>query len=791
MREAGAHPGVDYRRTISSSPSSPTDRPADQPPIEDSTPEVSTPKSWATGLPAVVSSLRHIAADSGVRRGVQALRLLNQQGGFDCPSCAWPDPDDHRSFAEFCENGAKAVASEAMGTTIGADFFAEHSVDDLAAHSDHWHDRQGRLAQPMVLDPGASHYRPIEWQEAFDLVAEELGGLDDPDHAIFYTSGRASNEAAFLYQLFVRHFGTNNLPDCSNMCHESSGTALGAAIGIGKGTVSLDDLTGADTIICVGQNPGTNHPRMLSALEEAVAGGATVVAVNPLREAGLLAFAHPQKPSGLLGRTTDLASQYLQVRINGDMALFRGVAKGIVARDAIDHDFGADHTEGLDAYLEAVAATTWDDIERLSGIERAEIERLTDSVLAGDRKLVTCWAMGVTQHRNAVDTIREITNVHLLLGAVGRPGAGLCPVRGHSNVQGDRTMGIFEKMPTWFHDRLDDVFEFSSPRHHGVDTVDAILAMLDRPGSVFFALGGNFAQATPDTDLTARALRNCSLTVHVSTKLNRSHLVPGTRALILPCLGRSDADVQESGPQFVTSENSMGIVQRSQGRLTPPSPHLRSEVAIVAGVAAATIGDTSTVRWDELAADYRKIRALIERVVPGFDDYDDRARLDGGFYLPNGAKDREWNTPNGRANFSAAPLSIFEPIDPSRLVLQTSRSHDQFNTTIYGLDDRYRGVTGHRRNLYLHPDDMERRGIEALDKVDITSFFTAEDGTVEERHVERFIAVPYDTPVGSAMAYFPEANPLVPIRSQAEQSGTPTSKAIEIEVRLSAGSSRP
>ncbi|MEM9042523.1 MAG: FdhF/YdeP family oxidoreductase [Actinomycetota bacterium] len=756
----------------------------DRPPVDEGAPKVGEPKEWASGLPAVVSTVKHVLRDTGPVRGTKALKLLNQPGGFDCPSCAWPDPE-HRSFAEFCENGAKATASEVMSRTIGRKFFAEHSVADLAAESDHWHDRQGRLAEPMLLDEGGTHYRPISWDDAFTLMADELNTLPSPNDAIFYTSGRTSNEAAFLYQLFVRHFGTNNLPDCSNMCHESSGAALGAAIGIGKGTVSLDDIHDADTVICVGQNPGTNHPRMLSALETAVENGASIVAINPLKEAGLLAFAHPQKPKGLLGRATDLASQYLQVRVNGDMALFRGLAKAIVAAGDVDRAFVDEHTSGATEYLAAVEATEWSEVEAKSGVTRGEIEELAGTVARGKKRLVTCWAMGLTQHRNAVDTIREVVNVHLLLGAVGRPGAGLCPVRGHSNVQGDRTMGIFEKMPAWFHDRIDEVFEFESPRASGHDTVDAIVAMHDEPDKVFFGLGGNFAQATPDTDFTARALRNCSLTVHVSTKLNRSHLVPGRRALILPCLGRSEADEQEGGPQFVTSENSMGIVQQSQGRLTPPSEHLRSEVSIVAALATATIGDTSTIRWSELAGDYRRIRALIEQVVPGFEGYDDRARVEGGFALPNGAKERTWKTATGLAEFAAPPLSVFEPSDPNRLVLQTSRSHDQFNTTIYGLDDRYRGVKGQRRLIYLNAGDMAARGLSAMDVVDITSYWTVDDGSVEERRAERFVAVPFDTPAGTAMAYFPEANALVPIGSKADVSGTPTSKAIEIDVTRS------
>ncbi|MEM0896247.1 MAG: FdhF/YdeP family oxidoreductase [Verrucomicrobiota bacterium] len=639
----------------------------DRPPVEHGdNRKVTKPKTWATGRPAVVSSMKHILKAAGPVRGNLALAKLNQSTGFDCPSCAWPDPDDERSAFEFCENGAKAVASEVMSRTIGREFFSEFSVRALAARSDYWHDQQGRLAEPMVLREGAEHYEPIGWEEAFRMIGEVLKALPSPDDGIFYTSGRASNEAAFLYQLFVRHFGTNNLPDCSNMCHESSGAALNAAIGIGKGTVTLEDFYEADVIICAGQNPGTNHPRMLAALETAVKNGAEIVAVNPLKEAGLLAFAHPQKISGMLGKTTPLASQYLQVRINGDMALFRGVAKSLLEKGAVDEDFIAEHTSGLDEYRSLVEATEWKDIEEMSGIGRSEIERLAAKVAAGKRKLITCWAMGLTQHHNAVDTISEVSNVHLLVGAVGRPGAGLCPVRGHSNVQGDRTMGIFEKMPPAFHDRLDEVFQFQSPREHGYDVVQSILAMHREPGKVLLALGGNFAQATPDTDFTGEALRRCALTVHISTKLNRSHLVPGREALILPCLGRSEYDLQDGFPQFVTCENSMGIVQKSEGRLEPASENLKSEVAIIAGIAEATIGNSATVDWNVLSSDYDRIRELIEKTIPGFEDFNARARMEGGFYLPNGAKKREWKTSTGKAR------SACHPLDMSRVVTQLS-----------------------------------------------------------------------------------------------------------------------
>ena len=754
----------------------------DRPPVDREGPRrLRKPKNWATGTPAVVSSMKQILTKAGVVRGNMALASLNQAGGFDCPSCAWPDPDDERSAFEFCENGAKAVASEAMRETIGRDFFARYSVRDLAEQSDCWHDLQGRLAEPMVLRSGATHYEPISWPEAIELTAAKLKGLASPDDGIFYTSGRASNEAAFLYQLFVRHFGTNNLPDCSNMCHESSGAAMNAAIGVGKGTVTLEDFYEADVIICAGQNPGTNHPRMLAALERAVENGAEVVAVNPLKEAGLLAFAHPQKIAGMLGRTTALASQYLQVKINGDMALFRGLAKALLALDAKDEAFISTHTEGVEVYCDLVQGTSWDAIVAMSGISQREIEKLAAMVVRGKQRLITCWAMGLTQQHNAVDTIREVINVHLLIGAVGRPNAGLCPVRGHSNVQGDRTMGIFEKMPPTFHDRLDQVFGFQSPRNHGCDVVNSILAMHREPGKAFIALGGNFAQATPDTDFTCEALRKCVLTVHIATKLNRSHLVPGETALILPCLARSERDVQDRFPQFVTCENSMSVVQKSAGQLEPVSETLQSEIAIIAAIAQATVGDTPKVKWLELAMNYDRIRDLIEQTIPGFKDFRSRAREGGGFYLPNGPKERRWETPSGKAHFSNEPISVFSTTDPSRLILQTSRSHDQFNTTIYGLDDRYRGIDSARRIVFLNPQDMKAREIKPLQPVDITSFWQEGD-TLETRFAEHFLAIPYDITVGSAMAYFPEANALIPITSTAAVSNTPTSKAVEIEI---------
>ncbi|MCP5537893.1 MAG: FdhF/YdeP family oxidoreductase [Akkermansiaceae bacterium] len=750
-----------------------------QPLPDENPPRVSKPKKYAGGPGAVASAMKHVMKTAGPARGTKALLELNQKDGFDCPSCAWPDPDDHRAHSEFCENGAKAIASEATTRRIGRQFFRKHSVADLLEQSDYWHDQQGRLTEPMVLREGASHYQPISWDDAFALLADTLNGLDHPDEAVFYTSGRTSNEAAFLYQLFTRVYGTNNLPDCSNMCHESSGTAMKQSVGVGKGTVTLDDIHGADTIICIGQNPGTNHPRMLSALETAVENGARIVAINPLKEAGLMGFAHPQKVSGMLGKSTPLASQYLQVNLNGDLALMRALGKELFGRDALDHAFIADHTEGIEAYRQRCEAASWEELTSMSGIGREDVQKLADTLLKGERKLITCWAMGITQHRNAVATIREITNIHLMLGAIGRPGAGLCPVRGHSNVQGDRTMGIYEKMPETFLAALDREFGLNCPRKDGYDTVDAILAMHRNDAKVFFALGGNFLQASPDTDYTAQALSNCTLTCQVSTKLNKSHLVTGKTGLILPCLGRSERDTQREGDQFVSCENSMGIVHMSRGKLKPASEDLLSEPAIVARLAEATVGNSDTINWRWLVEDYDRIRDLIEKIVPGFAPYNQQVRHPGGFYLPNNAKQRIWDTATGKAGFSDSVLEQFQ-VPEGRLILQTLRSHDQYNTTIYGLNDRYRGIGMGRRIIFLNPGDMTARNIPPVSLVDITSHW--EDG---KRKVEKFHAIPYDIPAGTAAAYFPEANPLVPVNSTALESNTPTSKSIEISIESS------
>jgi molybdopterin-dependent oxidoreductase alpha subunit len=754
-----------------------------QPPAEFTGVQITPRSVHAGGMPAVVSTMRHAWNEMGALRGTRTLLRLNQKGGFDCPGCAWPDPDGERAFVEFCENGAKAVAEEATVKRVGPDFFREWSVADLSLKSDYWLGKQGRLTHPMQLAEGATHYEPIEWDEAFQLLADELNALASPDEALFYTSGRTSNEAAFLYQLFVRQFGTNNLPDCSNMCHESSGTALTETIGVGKGTVTLDDFNKAQAIFVVGQNPGTNHPRMLTALLEAKRKGCTIVHINPLPETGVQRFKHPQEVfSTVFGSGTQLSDLFLQVRINGDVALLKGIAKEIFEREAaspgavLDHRFIAEHTSGFDEYRRALDAVGWSELEEQSGIPRAEMARAAEVMIRSERTIV-CWAMGLTQHRNAVSNIQEIVNLLLMRGQIGKPGAGACPVRGHSNVQGDRTMGIWERPTDSFLKSLAREFHFEPPSRHGLDTVESIKAMHDGRAKLFFGLGGNFLSATPDTEYTAEALRSCRLTAHVSTKLNRGHLVTGRRGLILPCLGRTEVDVQSSGPQFVTMENSMGVVHSSQGSLERASEHLLSETAIVARLARATLGPKSSTRWEELASSYDLIREHISRVIPGFEEYNLRVRQPGGFYLPNNAREGRFKTATGKANFTVHKLPRLE-LGPEQLLMMTIRSHDQFNTTIYGLDDRYRGIYNERRVVLMNPSDIERFGLKDKEVVDLVSHFEG-----QERIARRFIVVPFSIPPRCAATYFPETNVLVPIGSVAEKSNTPASKSVVISVR--------
>ncbi|HVV48586.1 MAG TPA: FdhF/YdeP family oxidoreductase [Polyangia bacterium] len=756
-----------------------------EPPPEAKLARVGKRDRAAAGFTSIWETVRRGAREMGVRRGWKALTTLNQKDGFDCPSCAWPDPDGPRKAAEFCENGAKAVASEATTARATPEFFAARSIAELLGESDLWMDRQGRLTHPMVRRRGATHYTPIEWPEAFDLVGRALNGLASPDEASFYTSGRASNEAAFLYGLFARQLGTNNLPDCSNMCHESSGAGLTETIGIGKSTVTIEDFAHADSIFVIGQNPGTCHPRMLTELQKAARNGCKIVSVNPLPETGMIRFKNPQEPLGLLGRGTEIASLFLPVRVNGDVALLKGIMKEMLEADrrgggrVLAHDFIAHHTEGFEALAADLDATSWEAIVEGSGVRRDLIKQAADIAAASER-MICCWAMGITQHQNGVANVQTIVDFALLRGQIGRRGAGLCPVRGHSNVQGDRTVGIWEKMSDAFLEALGREFEFAPPRAHGLDSVQTIRAMAEGRVKVFVGLGGNFLSASPDTCYTAAALARCALTVQIATKLNRGHLITGQEALLLPCLGRTERDLQAGGEQFVTVEDTTGVVHASRGVLPPASPHLRSEPAIIAGMAAATLGGRTRVDWQGLADDYDRIRAHIEHVVPGFVQYNRRVREPGGFYLPNGPREGIFPTKSGKARFTVHPIAR-HALAEGQLLLTTLRSHDQFNTTIYGEDDRYRGVFGGRRVVFLNAEDMRDRGIDARAEIDIVSHFQG-----ETRRAPRFRAVPYEIPRGCAAAYYPETNVLVPVGAVAEGSNQPASKSIVVTLEAPA-----
>ena len=768
--------------------------PGAQPPLESEPAKISELPKSAAGAPALLETTRFALSNMGVARGWKALLKVNQKTGFDCQSCAWPSPDDHRQIAEFCENGAKAVSDEATTKRIAPEFFQAHSIEQLHQQSDHWLGQQGRLTHPMVKRSGATHYEPINWDDAFRLIATELNALPTPNAAAFYTSGRTSNEAAFLYQLFVRQFGTNNLPDCSNMCHESSGEALGEVIGVGKGCVTLHDLEHTDAIFVIGQNPGTNHPRMLSSLQRAKTGyngepGAKIVSINPMPEVGTSRFKNPQdlknplRAAGLFfGNGTGLSDLWLPIRINGDVGVLKGIMKEMLTEEdrnpgsVFDHQFIREFTVGFDEFIASLRAATWDDILVSSGVSREQI-RVAAEIAIKAKRIICCWAMGLTQHKNAVATIQEIMNFLLLGGNIGRPGAGPCPVRGHSNVQGDRTMGISERMNERFMKRLGDQFHFSPPQEPGTDSVETIKEMHRGNIRIFVAMGGNFLSASPDTEYTAKALSRCRLTAHVATKLNRSHLITGEIALILPCLGRTEIDRQSTGEQFVTSEDSMGIINPSRGVLEPASEYLRSEPAIVAGLARATLGDRTGVDWDGLVSDYRLIRDQIEQVVPGFERFNERITQDV-FYLPNDARDhRKFNNAAGKAKFTVHPIPRNE-LAPGRYIMMTIRSHDQFNTHIYGLNDRYRGVHHGRRVIFMNRDDMRAAGLTEGQPVDLTSHFDEN----EERTARRLQVVPYDIPRGCTATYFPETNVLVPINSVAERSNTPTSKFVIISL---------
>ncbi|MET4051504.1 molybdopterin-dependent oxidoreductase alpha subunit [Frigoribacterium sp. PvP054] len=759
----------------------------EKPPVSDVTDadiEVGPPREWAAGVPGVLHSMEPAVKQLGLARTVKLMTSLNQKDGFDCMSCAWPDPH-HRKVAEFCENGAKAVTWEANPVLVPDTFWAEHSVTDLLDKTEYWLGMQGRITKPVHKPTGSDHYREVSWDEAFRIVGDKLRSLDSPDEASFYTSGRTSNEAAFVYQLFVRAFGTNNLPDCSNMCHESTSLAMAEVVGIGKSTIAYDDFEQADLIVILGQNPGTNHPRMLTALEDAKLKGAKIVAVNPLPEAGLRRYKNPQLPRGVAGRGTDIADQFLQIRLGGDMALLQAVAKRVLeAEDAapgtvLDHEFLAEHTVGLDAFREHIAQVDDDEVLLATGLDRAEIDELADRYLHSDRVIIT-WAMGITQHRKAVDTIKEIINLLLLRGNIGKPGAGASPIRGHSNVQGDRTMGIWEQVSDEFLDALQKEFRFDPPREHGVDALKGIKAMREGRIKFWMGMGGNLVAAISDTQLAEAAMRGTDMTVQVSTKLNRSHAVVGAEALILPTLGRTEIDVQAAGPQFVSVEDTVCSVHGSHGQVPPVAPDLLSEVAIVSRLARATLGDRADLEidWQAFEDDYDTLRDHISRVVPGFERYSERVRSREGFVLPNGPRDsRTFPTEVGKAMITVNDLEHVERPEGT-LLLQTLRSHDQYNTTIYSLNDRYRGIKKGRHVVFVNPLDLDDLGLVDGQKVDVSTVWTDD----VERVLRDYRIVAYPTARGCAAAYFPEANVLVPLDSAAIGSNTPVSKAVLVKV---------
>ena len=751
------------------------------PPLEDKPPVTGNTSSSAAGATAIISTIKHGISRSGISKSISSFSKVNKFGGFDCPGCAWPDPDDHRTIAEFCENGAKAVADEATKKKITADFFTKHSVSELTQKSDEWLNAQGRLTSPMMLDEDSENYTTISWHNAFDLIAHELSQLQNPNEAIFYTSGRTSNEAAFLWQLLARAFGTNNLPDCSNMCHESSGFALSDSIGIGKGTVKLEDFNSADLILVVGQNPGTNHPRMLTALRDAKKNGASVISINPLIETGMKKFKHPQNPLEMLGSGKSISDRHVRININGDLAFFRGLNHVLIKKGYFDQEFISTYTSGFENYQTSVQSVDWIEIESVSGISRKEIENIAE-IVGKSKSLITCWAMGITQHHNSVETIQEMVNTHLLGGHIGREGAGVCPVRGHSNVQGDRTVGINHIASPKLRQNILDSTGIRTPDNHGYDAVNAARAMIEGKGKVFLAMGGNYLSAMSDTKLIAEAMNNCELTVFVSTKLNRNHLVTGKKSLILPCLGRTEIDNQSHGNQFVTVENSMGIVHSSEGHMKPSSSDLMSEPAIVAGIASALeskIG-MSDLGWNYLVEDYDRIRDLIELTIPGFTDYNSRVREKSGFYLPNSPRDSlTFDTDTKKANFRLHEITSMKP-NISEFVMMTIRSHDQYNTTVYSGQDRYRGIKSGRRIVMINPQDAKENNLQAGELVDLISVFEG-----EKRQSSKWYLVEYDIPRGNIATYFPEANELIPLNSTANVSNTPTSKSVIVRIEKS------
>jgi molybdopterin-dependent oxidoreductase alpha subunit len=750
-------------------------------PVEFANLKTKTPPKNSAGFGSLKAALGHAAKYMEPLKAIKISTKINQKGGFDCPGCAWPDPDDERSsLGEYCENGLKAMSEEAQNKMIAADFFAKHTVDDLAGLTDFEIGKSGRLAEPMFLGEGATHYQPISWEDAFTKVGKHLNDLSHPDEAAFYTSGRTTNEAAFLYQLFVREFGTANLPDCSNMCHEASGSALTETLGIGKGSVTLNDLYKADLVMVIGQNPATNHPRMLTALEKCKNNGGKIIAINPLPEAGLIKFTNPQNPLKLLTGGTKLADVFVPITINGDVAFTKAILLKLLEKeetegDVFDKVFIEEYTHSYEIFIKDLKTYDFQTCLEASGVTRIIFDEAFDLIL-NNEKIIICWAMGLTQHENAVDNIRELVNLLLLKGSIGKEGAGTCPVRGHSNVQGDRTVGIWESAPQAFLDKIESKFGFKPTTKHGYSVIDAIKAMYEKKAKVFFGLGGNFISAVPDTNYSAQALANCNLTVHVSTKLNRSHLVTGKEALILPCLGRSEKDYQKTGQQVQSVENSMGIVSSTKGVLEPCSDNLMSEVGVVCNIAYATLKDRTKIDWLAYVDDYNLVRDDIQEVVEGFDDFNKRLKQPSGFYLPNGARIRKFNTNTGKANFSVNKLPSWKLKD-SELIMMTIRSHDQFNTTIYGLNDRYRGIFNERRIVFMNREDMQTRNLTEHQVVNLQSVFNG-----VTRKANNFKVVGYDIPKNCCATYFPETNVLIPLDSFAHTAKTPTSKSVIITV---------
>lgn len=739
------------------------------------------PPKNSVGFGAIKASISHVSKYLNSADALKISTNINQKGGFDCPGCAWPDPDDERSvLGEYCENGMKAMAEEAQNKTIGANFFANHSIEELSKLSDFEIGKSGRLFEPLFLSEGATHYKPISWENAFKKVGEHLNALSNPDEAVFYTSGRTTNEAAFLYQLFVREFGTSNLPDCSNMCHEASGKALTQTLGIGKGSVTLNDLYKAELVMVIGQNPATNHPRMLTALEKCKKNGGKIIAINPLPEAGLIKFTNPQSPKKLITGGTKIADVFVPITINGDVAFIKAILIKLLEKeeasgDVFDKEFINEHTSGYSDFITDLKRYNFDECLKASGVS-LQVFNETFNLILNKNKIIICWAMGLTQHENAVDNIRELVNLLLLKGSIGKEGAGTCPVRGHSNVQGDRTVGIWESAPQEFLDKIEDKYKFKPTTKHGYSVIDAIKAMYNKEAKVFFGLGGNFISAVPDTNYSAQALANCNLTVHVSTKLNRSHLVTGKKALILPCLGRSEKDYQKTGFQTQSVENSMGIVSSTKGVLEPCSDKILSEVAVVCGIANATLKTRSKINWLKYKDDYNLVRDDIAEVVDGFENYNKRLKQPSGFYLPNGARVRDFKTKTGKANFSINKLPEWK-LRKDELIMMTIRSHDQFNTTIYGLNDRYRGVFNERRVIFMNREDMKTRGFMEHQVVNLKSEFK---GNI--RKANNFKVVGYNIPKNCCATYFPETNVLVPLDSFAHTAKTPASKSVIITV---------